>query len=128
MTMRQLLNIVPFMRQSEEAVILMNRGLIAGTPRESKSDYAPWKTPRTAAQTGHGKVLYGLPCARCGAYYPADLAICPVCNSTERVFPKLNPLGRQPAFVPRSKAVDMPQEENLGNLATINRELLSNCA
>ena len=122
------------------------------TPCEGKTDYVPGRiqalqgrlatqtrpyglprcvvreTPKAAAQTGHGKVLYGLPCARCRAYYPADLAVCPVCNSTERVFPKLNPFGRRPAFVPGSKAVDVPQEEKPGNLATINQELLSNCA
>ena len=28
---------------------------------------------------------YGLPCANCGAYYPADLMVCPICGSSERV-------------------------------------------
>jgi len=31
------------------------------------------------------KVLYGLPCAQCRAYYPADLPSCPVCQCRERV-------------------------------------------
>ena len=30
---------------------------------------------------------YGLPCAKCKTYYAADLTICPVCNSSERVAP-----------------------------------------
>jgi len=30
---------------------------------------------------------YGLPCAKCKTYYPADLAACPICKSTERVSP-----------------------------------------
>jgi hypothetical protein len=30
---------------------------------------------------------FGLPCARCRLYYPADLEACPGCNSTERVSP-----------------------------------------
>jgi len=30
---------------------------------------------------------YGLPCAKCKTYYPADLVACPICKSTERVSP-----------------------------------------
>jgi hypothetical protein len=30
---------------------------------------------------------YGLPCGNCKTYYAADLAACPVCQSTERVSP-----------------------------------------
>jgi hypothetical protein len=30
---------------------------------------------------------YGLPCAKCRLYYPADLDACPSCSSTERVSP-----------------------------------------
>jgi hypothetical protein len=30
---------------------------------------------------------YGLPCAKCKTYYPADLTSCPICKSTERVSP-----------------------------------------
>jgi hypothetical protein len=89
MKMRRLLNIaMPFMGQSGEVAIVMNRELIAGMAREGSPDYAPGKTPRAAA-AGHAKGLYGLPCARCGVYYAADLALCPVCNSTERVIPRL---------------------------------------
>ena len=124
MKMRTLLNIaMPFMRESGEAAIVMNRELILGTPREGKPDYVPGKTPSAAAQAGHGQGLYGLPCARCGLYYAAELAICPVFNSTERVFPKLKSPA-WPASVPGSKAVKVPLE-SLGGLATINRELLA---
>jgi len=28
---------------------------------------------------------YGLPCAKCHLYYPADLDVCPTCRSRERV-------------------------------------------
>jgi hypothetical protein len=35
---------------------------------------------------------YGLPCARCKTYYPANLAVCPVCRSSERVSP-IEPLA-----------------------------------
>jgi len=33
------------------------------------------------------QVGYGLPCANCRLYYPANLDACPACNSTERVSP-----------------------------------------
>jgi hypothetical protein len=115
MKMRTLLNIaLPFMHHSGDAAMVMNRALIMGTPPDSKPDYVPGTAPR---------VLYGLPCARCGAYYPADLAICPMCNSAEKAFPKPKPTA-WPASVPRSTAVEIPREGNLGGLATINRELL----
>ena len=32
-------------------------------------------------------VGYGLPCAKCRAYYPADLSACPICKTTQRVSP-----------------------------------------
>jgi hypothetical protein len=31
------------------------------------------------------KVLYGLPCAKCKTYYPAELPTCPLCKCPERV-------------------------------------------
>ena len=34
---------------------------------------------------------YGMPCAKCRAYYPADMAACPICKSRERVSPKAVP-------------------------------------
>ena len=30
-------------------------------------------------------VGYGLPCAKCRAYYTADLTVCPICGCSERV-------------------------------------------
>ena len=32
-------------------------------------------------------ILLGLPCARCRAYYDADLTACPICGRGERVPP-----------------------------------------
>jgi hypothetical protein len=34
--------------------------------------------------TGRG---FGLPCANCKSYYPADLPECPVCKCSERIRP-----------------------------------------
>jgi len=36
-------------------------------------------------------ILYGLPCADCRLYYPANLKACPVCSSLERVSPESVP-------------------------------------
>jgi hypothetical protein len=125
MKMRRLLSIaLPFMAESRGAAIVIKRELILGALREGDPDHLPGKAPTTAAQAGPGKGLYGLPCARCGLYYAAELAVCPVCNSTERVFPKLKSPA-WPASVPQPRAVGVLHEENLGGLATINRELLS---
>src|ERR1700688_4513243 len=30
---------------------------------------------------------YGMPCSRCHAYYPADMHVCPICKSPDRVSP-----------------------------------------
>ena len=35
--------------------------------------------------SGLNHVLFGLPCARCRAYYEADLDTCPICGCKERV-------------------------------------------
>jgi hypothetical protein len=43
-----------------------------------------------AAARGIG---YGMPCAKCRAYYPADMDACPICKSKERISAKGN--GRQ---------------------------------
>jgi hypothetical protein len=40
-------------------------------------------------------VGYGLPCAKCRTYYAADLAVCPICKSAERV-PAFAPLSSKP--------------------------------
>src|SRR5579872_7442603 len=61
---------------------------------------------------------YGLPCAKCRLYYPADLDICPTCHHHERVspvVPKLPPKVAQPAAdaVPDTTAVEQEREEFL---------------
>jgi hypothetical protein len=33
----------------------------------------------------HQAPLLGLPCADCRVYFPAEVAACPVCGSTERL-------------------------------------------
>lgn len=113
MKMRDLLNIaLPFKRSSGEPEMAMHRELMAWTAN-------PGKTLRAV----NGKELYGLPCARCGVYYAAELPSCPVCNSTERTPPVLKPVW--PIHVPRPEPGAPAQEKILAGLALINRELLA---
>ncbi len=49
----------------------------------------PWRdedsNSEVPGQAARGKeMLLGLPCARCRAYYAADLEVCPVCGHKER--------------------------------------------
>jgi hypothetical protein len=57
---------------------------------------------------------YGLPCAKCRKYYPANLGACPVCKSAERVSPSAlipsQPLA-EPAAAP--KVLDQERERLL---------------
>jgi hypothetical protein len=43
---------------------------------------------------------YGLPCANCHLYYPADLDFCPTCNTKERVSSKVTPAFPKMQTVP----------------------------
>lgn len=61
---------------------------------------------------------YGLPCAKCHLYYPADLDVCPTCKHNERVSPivaKVPPRVLQPAAdpVPDTSVVEQEREEFL---------------
>jgi hypothetical protein len=61
---------------------------------------------------------YGLPCAKCRLYYPANLDICPTCHHHERVspvVPKIPPKVKQavPDRVPDSATVEKEREEFL---------------
>jgi len=44
------------------------------------------RPPRALGASPEPKAAgYGLPCSSCRAYYPADLDVCPICKSQERV-------------------------------------------
>lgn len=55
-------------------------------------------------------VGYGLPCARCHAYYPADMHACPICKSPERVSPT-SPAGKPTASVTMQPATGLQLDE-----------------
>jgi hypothetical protein len=61
---------------------------------------------------------YGLPCAKCHLYYPADLDACPTCKHKERVSPvapKLPVRAAQPktAPIPDKSVIEQEREEFL---------------
>jgi hypothetical protein len=61
---------------------------------------------------------YGLPCAKCHLYYPADLDVCPTCKHNQRVspvVPKILPKAAQPAVdpIPDTAVVEQEREEFL---------------
>jgi hypothetical protein len=43
---------------------------------------------------------YGMPCSRCHAYYPADMHVCPICKSPDRVSPTEAVIHSMPSAVP----------------------------
>ena len=61
---------------------------------------------RHGANATHKSSGFGMPCANCRLYYPADLDTCPACNSKERVSPTAvvaaAPFGFQPPPLTRS--------------------------
>jgi hypothetical protein len=78
------------------------------------------RIPRGTAPDAREKkaVGYGLPCARCHAYYPADMHACPICKATERVSPN-SPVKHSmvtPAAQPPKAQIDDDRERFLKEL------------
>jgi RNA polymerase subunit RPABC4/transcription elongation factor Spt4 len=75
--------------------------------------------PRVASAPEAKSVGYGLPCSRCHAYYPADMHVCPICKSPERVSPTapmtppISPAASQPAT---GASIDSERERLLKEL------------
>jgi hypothetical protein len=68
-------------KQAREKVV--NPSVVATTfsaPGLKSSSVAPALEPGAARSIG-----YGMPCAKCRAYYPSDMNACPICKSTERL-------------------------------------------
>ncbi len=55
------------------------------------------------------RIGYGLPCVKCKIYYAADLAACPLCQSTERVSPMIASVP--PASTPEVRLPDPAEVE-----------------
>jgi hypothetical protein len=70
---------------------------------------------RAAAETARKPSGYGLPCAKCHLYYPADLDVCPTCQHPERVSPIVpqalqKPVQASADVVPDSAVVEHERE------------------
>jgi len=64
-------------------------------------------------------VGYGMPCSRCHAYYPADMHVCPICKSPERVSPTEPAVHPTAAFAAQPAAgaqIDAERERLLKEL------------
>jgi hypothetical protein len=81
----------------------------AQTVVQTREASAKWNPAGTQNIVG-----YGLPCATCHLYYPADLDACPTCHGKERVSPTVAPprprmqAATEPA--PDSAAVEQERE------------------
>ncbi len=69
----------------------------------------------TAETAKRRQVGYGLPCAKCHKYFPADLELCPICKGRERVSPVVapkipKPVKSETSVAPASTKVALKQE------------------
>jgi hypothetical protein len=73
---------------------------------------------RRKDEPAHKSSGYGLPCAKCHLYYPADLEYCPTCHHTERVsatVPKISakPVQAETEQLPDAAMLEQEREEFL---------------
>ena len=47
----------------------------------------PGPAPEVPSVPEHKSIGYGMPCSHCRAYYPADMHVCPICKSPDRISP-----------------------------------------
>jgi len=79
------------------------KAALAKNPGMRQADGASGRAP--AESTGKS-VGYGLPCAKCRLYYPANLDICPTCHHNERVSPIVPQLPARPAELKTERPSD----------------------
>ncbi len=88
-----------------------NTGAAAPAPSRQVEHFQQ-NSPQGAKHIG-----YGLPCAKCKTYYTADLAVCPVCQSPQRVSPVGAPVKVAPAEqLPDPKQIEAERERFLDEL------------
>jgi hypothetical protein len=63
-------------------------GAAAGTALAPETrEVPPARVPGTKVSETSQSTGYGLPCAKCRQYYPANLSACPICKTAQRVSP-----------------------------------------
>jgi hypothetical protein len=92
--------------------------MATSAPRSKQAATANSAAPSAPSESPRKASGYGLPCAKCRLYYPADLDICPTCHHHERVsavVPRVARKVTQPAAekAPDSAAIEQEREEFL---------------
>jgi hypothetical protein len=81
-------------------------------PSETGFRRATTSTESLPAALGPRRIGYGLPCVKCKTYYAADLSMCPVCKSEERVSPVVDGAASSIPNVPET-ALPAPDDAAL---------------
>lgn len=79
--------------------------------------YAPSQSAHNAG--------YGMPCAKCRAYYPSDMDACPICKSRERVTPGSAAVAAAAASSPTAASSHSEEAKRLAEERERLRELKS---
>lgn len=80
-------------------------------PSENGFQRATTSMESLPSALGPRRIGYGLPCVKCKTYYAADLSMCPVCKTEERVSPIVTAVGSA-TILPES-ALPVPDEAAL---------------
>lgn len=89
-------NVKPHLRRLFLELLVATK---AAPATESKAEPHGAEKPQPASAPERKTVGLGLPCSQCRAYYPADMSVCPLCKSPERVSPEAVPaLSTLPAI------------------------------
>jgi len=65
----------------------LNPVAISTTLSTQERHLPPRPAPEVPSAPEHKSIGYGMPCSRCRAYYPADMHVCPICKSPNRISP-----------------------------------------
>jgi hypothetical protein len=81
-------------------------------PSETGFQRATTSMESLPAALGPRRIGYGLPCVKCKTYYAADLSMCPVCKSEERVSPVVDASASSIPSIPET-ALPAPDDAAL---------------
>src|SRR6185437_16637585 len=81
-------------------------------PSETSFHRATTSVENLPSALGPRRIGYGLPCVKCKTYYAADLSMCPVCKTEERVSPVVDAAGSPIPNVPET-ALPAPDDAAL---------------
>jgi hypothetical protein len=88
-------------------------GAAAAAQTALSKETAARRAEASAPASNKKAIGYGLPCAKCHLYYPADMDVCPTCKHNQRVspiVPKIPPKRAETAAPPVSDNAALEQE------------------